>query len=96
MPSIKREIRRCSAISDIKNGHRMERNYLAQRLRDDINAVLVAACYNFCLILNWLRLLLCLINSVIHILGSENTHHITCRKHIFTTPAIETWSLRKI
>jgi transposase, IS5 family len=61
-PAIKREMRRRSAvepvIGHIKNGHRMDRNYLAGPQGDAINAVLAAAGYNFRLILNWLRLLL--------------------------------------
>ena len=68
-PAIKREMRRRSAvepvIGHIKNGHRMNRNYLAGPQGDAINAVLAAAGYNFRLLLNWLRLLLCLIASVI-------------------------------
>jgi IS5 family transposase len=64
-PAIKREMRRRSAvepvIGHIKNGHRMDRNYLAGPQGDAINAVLAAAGYNFRLLLNWLRLLLCLI-----------------------------------
>jgi IS5 family transposase len=67
-PAIKREMRRRAAIEPvighIKNGHRMDRNYLTGPQGDAINAVLVAAGYNFRLILNWLRLLLCLIASM--------------------------------
>ncbi len=67
-PAIKREMRRRAAIEPvighIKNGHRMNRNYLAGPQGDAINAVLAAAGYNFRLILNWLMLLLCLIASV--------------------------------
>ena len=68
-PAIKSEMRRRSAvepvIGHIKNGHRMDRNYLAGSQGDAINAVLAAAGYNFRLLLNWLRLLLCLIASLI-------------------------------
>ena len=68
-PAIKREMRRRSAvepvIGHIKNGHRMDRNYLAGSQGDAINAVLAATGYNFRLILNWLRLLLCLIAGLI-------------------------------
>ena len=64
-PAIKREMRRRAAvepvIGHIKNEHRMDRNYLAHRQGDAVNAILAAAGYNFSLILNWLRLLLCLI-----------------------------------
>jgi transposase, IS5 family len=42
----------------------MDRNYLAGPQGDAINAVLAAAGYNFRLLLNWLRLLLCLIASL--------------------------------
>ena len=99
-PAIKIEIRRRFAvepvIGHIKNGYRMDRNYLAGPKGDAINAVLAAGGYNFRLILKWLWLLLCLIVSMIHILGSENANHIICRKYILPTPAIETWFLRKI
>jgi IS5 family transposase len=68
-PAIKREMRRRSAvepvIGHIKNGHRMDRNYLAGPQGDAINAVLAAAGYNFRLLLNWLRLLLCMIAGLI-------------------------------
>ncbi len=68
-PAIKREMRRRSAvepvIGHINNGHRMDRNYLAGPQGDPINAILAAAGYNFRLLLNWLRLLLCLIASVL-------------------------------
>jgi IS5 family transposase len=62
--TIKKMMRRRSAIEPvighIKNEHRMNRNYLAHATGDKINAVLAAAGYNFRLILNWLRQLLCL------------------------------------
>ena len=68
-PAIKREMRRRSAveplIGHIKNGHRMDRNYLAGPQGEAINAVLAAVGYNFRLLLNWLRLFLCLIVSAI-------------------------------
>jgi IS5 family transposase len=61
-PTIKREMRRRSAIEPvighIKSEHRMERNYLAHRAGDAANAVLAAAGYNFSLLLKWLKLLL--------------------------------------
>jgi hypothetical protein len=63
-PAIKREMRRRAAVEPvichIKNGHRMNRNYLAGPKGDAINAVLAATGYSFRLLLNWLRLLLCL------------------------------------
>ncbi|RME97214.1 MAG: IS5/IS1182 family transposase, partial [Alphaproteobacteria bacterium] len=59
------EMRRRAAvepvIGHIKSEHRMGRNYLAHAQGDAINAVLVAAGYNFSLVLKWLRVLLCLI-----------------------------------
>jgi hypothetical protein len=67
-PAIKREMRRRSAVKPvichIKNDHRMERSYLAGQQGGANNAVLAAAGYNFRLLLNWLRLLLCLIASL--------------------------------
>ena len=78
-PAIKREMRRRSAvepvIGHIKNGHRMDRNYLAGPQGDAINAVLAAAGYNFRLLLNWLRLLLCLIASLV-LLRSSGVHRL--------------------
>lgn len=62
-PAIKREMRRRSAvepvIGHIKNEHRMDRNYLAGRQGDAINALLAAAGYNFSLLIKWLRVLWC-------------------------------------
>ncbi|MQW86094.1 IS5 family transposase [Sinorhizobium saheli] len=64
-PTIKREMRRRSAIEPVighlKAEHRMGRNYLAGEHGDAINAVLAAAGYNFSLLLNWLRMLLWLL-----------------------------------
>jgi transposase, IS5 family len=63
-PAIKREMRRRAAIEPVighlKNEHRMRRNYLAHAQGDAINAILAAAGHNFRLLLNWLRVLLCL------------------------------------
>ena len=74
-PAIKREMRRRSAvepvIGHIKNGHRMDRNYLAGPQGDAINAILATVGYNFRLLLNWLRLLLCLIASAILLRSSS-------------------------
>lgn len=57
---IKRELRRRSAVEPVighlKSEHRMDRNYLAHRAGDAINAVLAAAGYNFRLLLRWLAL----------------------------------------
>ena len=68
-PAIKREMKRRAAvepvIGHIKNGHRMDRNYLAGTQGDAINAILAAAGYNFRLLLTWLRLLLCFFLAVL-------------------------------
>jgi IS5 family transposase len=60
-PQIKRELRRRAAVEPVighlKAEHRMGRNYLAHRAGDAVNAVLAAA-YNFHLLLKWLELLL--------------------------------------
>jgi len=64
-PKIKREMKRRAAVEPVighlKSEHRMDRNYLAHRAGDAVNAVLAAAGYNFSLLLRWLRLLLRLI-----------------------------------
>ena len=61
-PAIKKQMKRRSAvepvIGHIKNGHRMDRNYLAHKKGDAINPVLAAAGYNFRLILKWIRQLI--------------------------------------
>jgi transposase, IS5 family len=63
-PKIKRQMRRRSAVEPVighlKSEHRMDRNYLADRQGDAINAVLAAAGYNFRLLIRWLRRLLLL------------------------------------
>jgi len=62
---IKRELRPRSAVEPViehaKAEHRMGRNHLARTEGDAANAVLAAAGYNFHRLLQWLRLLLCLI-----------------------------------
>ena len=59
--TIKRELRRrCVVeplIGHLKNDGRLGRNYLYGKQGDQINALMVAAGYNFKLILKWLRLL---------------------------------------
>ena len=59
-PTIKRELRRRSAIEPMighmKADGRLGRNYLLGAAGDAINALLVAAGHNLRLILNWLRL----------------------------------------
>jgi len=61
--AIKRAFRRRAAVEPVighlKSDHRMGRNFLAFASGDANNAVLAAAGYNFSLILNWLRWLLC-------------------------------------
>jgi len=44
-------------IGHIKNGHLMDRNFLAHKQGDAINPILAAAGYNFRLILKWIALL---------------------------------------
>jgi IS5 family transposase len=62
-PSIKRQLRRRSAVEPVighlKAEHRMGRNYLWYRRGDAANAVLAAVGYNFRRLIRWLRLLLC-------------------------------------
>jgi IS5 family transposase len=64
-PQIKRDMKKRAAVEPVighlKAEHRMGRNHLAHRAGDAINAVLAAVGYNFRLLLNWLRLLLCAI-----------------------------------
>ena len=60
-PAIKRQMRRRSAVEPVighlKNGHRMDRNYLAHEQGDAINPIMAAVGYNFRLILKWIRYL---------------------------------------
>jgi transposase, IS5 family len=59
---IRREMRRRAAVEPVighlKDGHRMDRNYLKGREGDRANAVLAAAGYNFSLLLRWIEELL--------------------------------------
>lgn len=59
--AIKKELKRRSAveplIGHLKNDGRLGRNYLHGKLGDQVNALMVAAGYNFRLILKWLRFL---------------------------------------
>ena len=68
-PAIKKQMKRRAAIEPVighvKNEHRMGRNFLAHTEGDRINAILAAAGYNFRLLLNWLRDLLCLLLAAI-------------------------------
>jgi transposase, IS5 family len=58
--AIKRQMKRRAAVEPVighaKDDHRMDRNYLAGRTGDAINAVLAAVGYNFRRLINWLRL----------------------------------------
>ena len=60
-PAIKRQMKRRAAVEPVighlKDGHRMDRNFLAHKMGDAINPILAAAGYNFRLILKWIRLL---------------------------------------
>jgi len=64
-PTIRKELRRRSAIEAVighmKSDGRLDRNFLKGRDGDKINAILVGAGYNYCLVLKWLRLLFALI-----------------------------------
>ncbi len=55
---IRCKLRRCAAVEPVighlKAGHRMGRNYLVHALGDAVNATLVAAGYNFRLLINWI------------------------------------------
>ncbi len=66
--AIKRAFRRRSAveptIGHLKGEHRMDRNYLAHRVGDAINAVLAAVGYNFRLLLRWLAVLWAFIQAL--------------------------------
>ena len=68
-PEIKREMRRPSAIEPVighlKNEHRMDRNYLADRKGDANNAILAAVGYNFRRLIRWLRILLRIILAML-------------------------------
>ena len=78
--TIKRELRRRSAVEPVightKTDHRMDRNHLAGTQGDAANAVLAAAGYNFRPLLEWLRLLLCLILAA---LEAEPDNQISTR-----------------
>ena len=60
--AIRRQFKRRAAIEPVightKNDHRMDRNFLAHRDGDAINAVLAAVGYNFRRLLAWLRIFL--------------------------------------
>jgi hypothetical protein len=75
-PKIKREMRRRAVaehvIGHLKAEHRMDRNYLAHRAGDAINAVLAVAGYNFRVLLRWLKLLLF---QILALLSSDLQHN---------------------
>ena len=68
-PTIKRELRRRSAIEPMighmKADGRLGRNYLLGVAGDAMNALLVAAGHNLRLILNWLRLFIAWLIAVL-------------------------------
>jgi len=61
IPAIKRQMKRRAAVEPVighmKNGHRMDRNYLAHQQGDAINPILAAAGYNFRLVLKCITVL---------------------------------------
>jgi IS5 family transposase len=67
--AIKRELRRRSAIEPVighlKDDGHLGRNFLTGRHGDQNNAVLSAIGHNLRLVLNWIRLLLCLVMAAI-------------------------------
>lgn len=67
--AIRREIRRRSAIEPVighlKSDGRLDRNFLAGKNGDRINAILCGAGHNFRLLLRWLKLLLRLILKLV-------------------------------
>lgn len=72
-PAIKRQMRRRSAIGHLKNEHRMDRNCLVGQQGDAVNALLAAVGYNFPLLVNWLRQLLCMIIAIIGMFRPKQT-----------------------
>ncbi len=79
-PTIKRELRRRSAIEamigHMKEDGRLSRNHLLGAAGDAMNALLVAAGHNLRLILNWLRLF---VAWIIAALMSSSAPPDTCR-----------------
>ncbi len=68
-PTIKRELRRRSAVEAVightKSDGLLERNHLAGAYGDAINAILVGAVHNIRLLLAWLRRLLLFLLAII-------------------------------
>lgn len=78
--TIKRELKRRSVVEPVighlKNEGRLGRNYLQGALGDRMNTALVAAGYNFKLILRWLRDIFCrILQRIIASLFLEMTHN---------------------
>lgn len=77
--AIKRELKRRSVveplIGHLKNEGRLGRNYLHGVEGDKINALMVAAGYNFKLILRWLKLLFAFIFGWLYASGSVNDRY---------------------
>ena len=73
-PTIKRELRRRSAIEPVigplKRDGLLERNHLAGERGDAINAILAAAGHNLPLVLAWLR---CFVACLVIVLGDRAT-----------------------
>ena len=73
-PTIKRELRRRSAIEPVighlKSDGLLERNHLAGKQGDAINAILAAAGHNLRLVLAWLR---CFVAWLVLVLGDRAT-----------------------
>jgi IS5 family transposase len=67
--AIRREMRRRAAIEpvigDLKEDHRMGRNYLTGSDGDRINALLPAVGYDFSLLLRWFGELLCVLSLIL-------------------------------
>ena len=74
-PTIRRELRRCSAIEPVightKSDGLLERNRLAGVRGDAVNAILVGAGHNIRLILAWLKAFLSFLRALIISNGSQ-------------------------
>ena len=77
---IKRELRRRSAVEPVighlKAEHRMDRNYLAGRAGDAVNALMAAIGYNFRLLVAWLAILWAAIQLVTRNANHEESDRI--------------------
>ena len=67
--AVKRQLKRRAAVEPVighcKEDHRMDRNFLAHREGDAINAVLAAAGYNFRRLVAWLGVFVCLFRQAL-------------------------------